>query len=172
MNSIYQTALNLIYENPAMFVSWPKRQLLLLPGVTRETRYHQYPTTVIQQLRNAGITPDGRSNGPAICSFLLAGGVRQLRETGQRWHIHHIYDGKFLHPNKTATTHAVRDGQYFTEAAGLVALHPVANALADEFLEFAWWLRKEAFRRFGFDPDHVFQDQAGPNSTMHAPDRR
>ena len=158
MTTAYETALDLIYQNQTTFVSWPKRQLLLLPGVTRETRYHQYPTAVILRLRNAGITPDRRNNGPAICSFLLAGGVRPLRETGQGWHIHHIYDGKFLHPKKTATTHAVRDGQYFTEAAGLVALHPIANALADEFSEFAWWLRKEAFRRFGFDPDCVFEE--------------
>lgn len=172
MNNAFKTALNLIYENPAMFVSWPKRQLLLLPGVTRETRYHQYPTTVKQQLRNAGIPIDGRSNGPAICSFLLAGGVRPMREIGQGWHIHHIYDGKFLHPKKTATTHAIRDGQYFTEAAGLVALHPIANALADEFSEFAWWLREGAFKRFGFDPDHVFEEQTGLNNTLHAADRR
>jgi hypothetical protein len=103
-----------------------------------------------------GITPDTRSNGPAICSFLLAGGIRPRREDGQGWNIHHIYDGNFPHPKKMSTTHAVSEGQYFTEAAGLVALHPIAHAVVDEFFEFAWWLRKEAYSRFGFDPDSVF----------------
>ncbi len=156
MNTIYQTVLKLIYRNPETFVSWPQRQLLLLPGITRETKYHQYPIAVKQQLLNAGITPDGRSNGPAICSFLLAGGIRPLRETEKGWNIHHIYDGKFHHPSKAVTAHAIKDGRYFTEAAGLVALHPIADAMADEFSEFAWWLREEAFNRFGFDPDQVF----------------
>lgn len=155
MDSTYQTVLNLIYKKPAMFVSWPKRKLLLLPGVTRILQ-HQYPPDVKRQLRDAGITPNGLSNGPAICSFLLAEGVRPLRETGKGWNIHHIYDGKFSHPKSATTTHAIKDGQYFTEAAGLVALHPVADAVADEFSEFAWWLREEAYKRFGFDPDNVF----------------
>lgn len=50
----------------------------------------------------------------------------------------------------------MKDGQLFTEAAGLVALHPVADSLADECAYFAWWLRQQAYERFGFDPDRVF----------------
>lgn len=156
MNTSYQSVLNFIYRNPTEYVSWPRRSLLLLPGATRETKYHQYPDGTKEQLRNAGITPDTRSNGPAICSFLLAGGVCPVRQTGKGWNVHHIYDGKFPFGNKSTTTHAVKDGKYFTQAAGLVALHPIADAAADEFAEFAWWLRKEAFDRFGFDPDGVF----------------
>jgi hypothetical protein len=156
MDTNYKNIMDHIIRNPQHFVSWPKKSLLLLPGITRETKYHQYPESVKQQLRSAGIPPDGRSNGPAICSFLLAGGIRPQRETGKGWNIHHIYDGKFPHVGNTTTMHAIRDGQYFTEAAGLVALHPLADAMADEFAEFSWWLRRDAYNRFGLDPDQVF----------------
>ena len=156
MNANYKKIANIIHQNPAAFVSWPQKPLLLWDGSTRETRYHQYPEKIIKQLRDAGIIPDRRNNGPAICSFLLAGGIKPLRKTGKGWSIHHIYDGKFPYENRTTSTKAVNDGQYFTEAAGLVALHPVADAMADEFAEFAWWLRREAYNRFGFDPDRVF----------------
>jgi len=155
-NTYYENIMEIVRENSPSFISWPERPLLLLPGVTREINYHQYPAEVRQQLREAGITPDSRNNGPAICSFLLAGGVRPLRQTGKGWNIHHVYDGKFPYVNRTTTTHAINDGRYFTEAAGLVALHPLAHAMADEFAEFAWWLRREAYKRFGFDPDRIF----------------
>jgi hypothetical protein len=42
---------------------------------------------------------------------------------------------------------------------GGFVVHPVAEALADEFAAFAWLLRCEAFTRFGFDPDGVFGDE-------------
>jgi hypothetical protein len=87
----------------------------------------------------------------------IAGGDRPQRVSpGREWSIHHIYDGKFPAPGKTETRHAVKDGRYFTEAAGLVAIHPIADALADEVPYFAWRLRREAFDRFGLDPDGVF----------------
>jgi hypothetical protein len=98
-----------------------------------------------------------RSNGPAICAYKLAGGERPPRIVASRqWSVHHIYDGKFPAPGSITTAHAVKDGRYFTESAGLVAAHPVADALADEVPYFAWLLRAEAFRRFRFDPDQVF----------------
>ena len=50
----------------------------------------------------------------------------------------------------------MKDAALFTEAAGLVAAHPFADALADEVPYFAWLLRAEAYQRFGFDPDAVF----------------
>lgn len=43
-------------------------------------------------------------------------------------------------------------------SAGLVAIHPMADVLADEFGVFAWRLRAEAFRRFGYDPEGAFSD--------------
>ncbi len=161
MDINYENIIKIVRKNPSAFISRPQRSLLLLPGVTREARYHQYPANVKQQLRKAGITPDSRNNGPAICSFLLAGGIRPVRENGKGWNIHHLYDGKFPYDNITATTHAVKDGRFFTEAAGLVALHPLADAMADEFADFAWWLRREAYDRFRFDPDGVLGKRQG-----------
>lgn len=37
-------------------------------------------------------------------------------------------------------------------------MHPIAEALKDEHFRFAWLLRREAFLRFGYDPDAVFSD--------------
>lgn len=48
------------------------------------------------------------------------------------------------------------DGRHFTQSAGLVAIHPVADALADEIAIFAWRLRAESFVRFGYDPEGAF----------------
>ncbi len=139
-----------------LFICWPKRALLFMPGTTR-VRYHQYTDEQMWTLHEAGINPDTRSNGPAIMAYLLAGGKRPERVSpGRKWSIHHIYDGKFPWPERASTTHSVRDGLCFTEAAGLVAVHPIADALADEVPYFAWLLRQEAFERFGFDPDIIF----------------
>jgi hypothetical protein len=77
-------------------------------------------------------------------------------DSRNEWTVHHIYDGKFPAPGQSTTTHAVKDERYFTASAGLVAIHPVADALADEVPFFAWLLRKWAFERFRFDPDGVF----------------
>jgi hypothetical protein len=145
-----------VWEQRDLFVSWPMDSLLLLPGTIRDP-YHTYPKEIEAKLKAANVRKDTRSNGPAISSFLLAGGVRPKRSVENRdWSVHHIYDGKFPAPGKTTTTHAVKDGRYFSESAGLVAIHPIADALADEVAYFAWLLRCEAFVRFAFDPDAVF----------------
>lgn len=150
-----------VWERKELFIRWPQRSLLFMPGTTR-TPYHDYTSEQKQRLRDAGITLDSRSNGPAIMAYRLAGGERPPRVTpGREWSIHHIYDGKFAAPGRKDTTRAVKDGRYFTEAAGLVAVHPLADALADEVPYFAWLLRYEAFKRFEFDPDSVFGDQLG-----------
>jgi hypothetical protein len=57
---------------------------------------------------------------------------------------------------------AAMDPRHFTQSAGLVAIHPIADALADEFGVFAWRLRAEAFLRFGHDPEGVFSDIQNP----------
>jgi len=54
--------------------------------------------------------------------------------------------------------HAMKDVKHFTLAAGLVAKHPIAKALKDEYFYFAWQLRHEAFQRFGYDPDAVLSE--------------
>ena len=38
----------------------------------------------------------------------------------------------------------------------LIAIHPVANAVFEEYPCVAWLLRAKAFLRFGYDPDSVF----------------
>jgi hypothetical protein len=46
----------------------------------------------------------------------------------------------------------------------VIATHPVADALCDEYPFFTWLLRYEGFKRFGYDPDGVFsprQDALG-----------
>ncbi len=92
-------------------------------------------------------------------SFLLAGGERPTQSNGQGWHIDHIYDGEFPWVTRSRSLHAVKEGSHFTQAAGLVAIYPIAEALKDEYFYFAWLLRREAFLRFSYDPDCVFSEK-------------
>jgi len=46
-----------------------------------------------------------------------------------------------------------------TQAPGLLATCPVAEAPGDEYFYFAWLLRHEAFLRFNYDPDAVFSEK-------------
>lgn len=169
MTSSVHQIVELVLSHVDDFIRWPTRALLLLPGITRQ-RYHGYPPAIRDRLRAARIPADTRSNGPAITAYLLAGGMRPPRMGGRfGWSVHHIYDGRFPFPGRSCTAHAVRDGRFFTEAAGLVAIHPVADAIAAEVPQFAWWLRLEAFRRFAFDPDEVFNGQrTGNPAVAHA----
>lgn len=106
-----------------------------------------------------GFPLDTRMNGPAISAFLLAGGERPGRfGSSNAWSIHHLYSGKFPHPGKESALHAIKSGLHFTQSAGLIATHPIADALSDEFPFFSWRLRAEAFNRFGYDPDQVFSE--------------
>ena len=148
--------LNYIWDNRDLFIKWPQKQLLMMPGTIRQN-YHQYDPVLLAQMKSAGVKPDSRSNGPAISAFSLAGGERPFRASNRKqWTIHHIYDGQFPISSASISVRAVTDGNYFTDSAGLVAIHPVADALADEIAYFAWLLRYEAYVRFGFDPDNVF----------------
>jgi hypothetical protein len=145
-----------VWANRAAFIEWPSRPLLFMPGTVR-VKYHSYSPEQRAKIRAVGASPDNRSNGPAVMAFLVAGGRRPTRAAGREaWSIHHIYDGQHPAPGKGASIRAVKHPDYFTEAAGLVAVHPIADAVADELAYFAWLLRHEAFRRFGFDPDEVF----------------
>jgi len=148
---------NEVWDHRPEFVKWPDRAILLWDGCAR-VRYHKYPDEIKRELKSKGIRIDSRSNGPAIMSFLLSGGRRPKRASSprQEWHIHHIYDGKFPWKNKRKTLHAVQNGKHFTQSAGLVAIHPIAEALADEYFYFAWLLRYESYLRFSYDPERVF----------------
>lgn len=146
-----------VWDHKKDFIQWPIEAALLWEGCVR-VRYHKYPNEIKKKLRSEGIRIDSRSNGPAIMSFLLSGGKRPMRTSNpkQEWHIHHVYDGKFQLTNDRRTLRAVQDGRHFTQSAGLVAVHPVAEALADEYFHFAWLLRYESYLRFNYDPDKVF----------------
>jgi hypothetical protein len=149
---------NEVWEYRADYIKWPVKARLLWPGCVR-TKYHRLPDRIKEEARSRGVQVDSRSNGPAVMSFLLAGGERPRRSNRQGWHIDHIYDGKFPWPTRNRSLHAVKDGRHFTRAAGLVAIHPVAEALKDEYSHFAWLLRREARRRFGYDPDGIFSER-------------
>ncbi len=145
------------------FVRWPSEAVLLWPDCDRiaahgkKHRYHSYPSHIRQLAKTAGVALDTRANGPAIASFRLAGGERPTRfGSSNRWSIHHLYSGKFPYCGLQATTHAAQSGRHFTQSAGLIAAHPIADALADEYPFFAWLLRARAFNLFGYDPDGVF----------------
>ena len=144
-----------VWASRNAYLRWPKTGLLFMPGTAR-TKYHKYSPEQLAMIKAAKLAADTRSNGPAIVVFLLAGGERPARANGrEQWTIHHIYDGQYPAPGRSCSR-AVIAGHLFTEAAGLVAAHPIADALADEFAYFAWLLRAEAYERFALDPDGVF----------------
>jgi hypothetical protein len=75
-----------------------------------------------------------------------SGGIRPSRfGSNNAWSIHHIYSGKFPYIGKYDTLHASHDGRHFTQSAGLVAIHPIADQLADEYPFFSWYLRAISF---------------------------
>jgi hypothetical protein len=158
-----RTILELACTELDQLVRWPKAALLLWEGCNRvpppgkRQRYHQYPEILKQQAASQKLALDTRPNGPAIAAFLLAGGERPQRlGSFNAWSIHHLYSGKFPYVGREGTTHSAKEGVHFTQAAGLVAAHPVADALCDESPAFTWLLRAHAFQRFGYDPDGVF----------------
>jgi hypothetical protein len=144
-------------RNLDSFVRWPARAELLWAGCDRTLKYHNYPDVLKTLFHERRITADSRSNGPAIVAYLVAGGERPKRNGNHDWTIHHLYDGKFPYPGTVRpSVRAVRDAHHFTQSAGLIAIHPIADALADEFAAFAWRLRGESFVRFGYDPEGAF----------------
>lgn len=145
------------------FVHWPRKAVLLWPECDRvpqpgkKQKYFKYPDHIRQFARGLNVKLDTRMNGPAIAAFRLAGGHRPQRfGSTNSWSVHHLYSGKFPYFERHATTHAVKHCHHFTQSAGLVAVHPIADALVDEFPFFAWLLRAQAYLQFGYDPDGVF----------------
>lgn len=142
-----------VLTDPDHFFQWPHVGELLWPGCVRTQNdgEHKYPAELIARLERLELKPDTRTNGPAIISYLVAGGKRPAWR-GEGWHIHHIFDGTEGSPR------AVTDGKLFTHSAGLVAAHPVAHYLAHQSGLLKWLLWREAFLRFGFDPSGAFKD--------------
>ncbi len=148
-----------ICESLLDLARWPSGAQLFWDGCVRNSNraYHVYSPEQKLVLRSAGVVGDGRPNGPAIAAFNLSGGTRPPRHGSHNlWSIHHIYSGKFIYPGKSSTLHASKEGRHFTQSAGLVALHPLADAAADEFPLVSWLLRSAAYDLFRYDPDAVF----------------
>jgi len=120
--------INEVWEHRTDYIKWPAKARLLWPGCIR-VKYHQVPDRIKEEAKSRGVQVDSRSNGPAIMSFLLAGGERPTRSNGQGWHIDHIYDGKFPWPTRGTSLHAVKNGRHFTQSAGLVAMRARARAI-------------------------------------------
>jgi len=156
-NRAERAILKSVASNLNAFVQWPDHALLLWPECDRGQKYHTYPPHVRQAARAQKYVLDGRTNGPAVATFIIAGGNRPERFGSKNaWSIHHLYSGKFPYLDCTTTIHATKDCKHFTQSAGLVAIHPIADALVDEYPFFTWLLRAHAFVRFGYDPDGVF----------------
>jgi hypothetical protein len=152
-----------IWNQRNTYIRWPRKSRLLLDGVTRHPdgnnqRCYNYSDDLVRELAEAGLPDDRRNNAPAILAFQLAGGDRPRRPypSSWAWTIHHIYDGQHSGRGNQNVPRAVSDGKLFSEAAGLVAVHPLADYISTNVPLLAWLLRWEAFRRFNFDPMGVF----------------
>jgi hypothetical protein len=153
-----------IWLNQHAYFKWPKKSFVLSSEWTRKRDPHRdnlypYSQEMVGQCEKAGVPADGRSNGPAIVTYLLAGGARPMREDPPTWgwSIHHIYDGKFPAPHQRGgVLNAVNVAGEFTNSCGLVAAHPVADFVAANSRLLAWLLRWEAYRRFKYDPNKIF----------------
>src|SRR5437773_315903 len=162
-NSAERNVLENVAGGLESFVCWASEAILLWPGCDRvplpgqKQKYFSYPAHIRQMARSRQVAIDTRPNGPAIASFLLAGGRRPGRfGSSNAWSIHHLYSGKFPYFGRQETTHAAKECNHFTQSAGLVAAHPIGDAVVDEFPFFAWLLRAQAYIRFGYDPDGAF----------------
>jgi len=150
-----------IWKNRADFFSWPTYSLLLWKKCKPRPR-HKYPETLKCMIKAFKVDIDQKSNGPARMSYLMAGGELKRTGHGKIWEIHHIYDGKFPLDANGIRTCANKNGIYFTEAACLVACHPIAHQAAHSFAYIAWKLRYKAYKKYGFDPDEVFRFRLAP----------
>ncbi len=155
-NQAVREVVRSVCANMDAFVRWPQCRLLLWKGCWRSGK-HRYPDVLKARAKAGKVPLDGRENGPAILAFRAAGGERPPRFGSMNaWSVHHVYSGKFPYHGRDTTLHAVKEGLHFTQSAGLVAVHPIADQMCDEFPMFTWLLRAEAFKRFGYDPDGVF----------------
>jgi len=98
----------------------------------------------IQSLERYPLDPDR-------FSFSFGGG-----NINPGWSFHHIYDGTSPLGKGKKTLNAHRRGLHFTQTAGMVAIHPIVEALYDHFPCIKRTLRAGSFDKFGYDPDRYF----------------
>jgi|ERR1039458_8966447 hypothetical protein len=159
--SLETAAVLALWQEKDSWFRWPTESAVLQRGWTRDRNVsridcYPYEAELIRRLKQKNLKPDGRNNGPAILSFLMAGGERPV-SGDEGWPIHHIYDGlSFIPYTQRRILHAVQDGEHFTHSGGLVALHPAAHFVAHQSELLAWLLRWEAFRRLKYDPNKIF----------------
>ena len=153
-----QKIISEVWSKKDDYIRWPKESILLFPGLRRSSGgFHVFSTQILCKVRQKQIKIRKRSNGPAIMAFLFAGGERpRCSDNNHEWTIHHIYDGKFSLDKTKPSIRAVKLRDHFTQSAGLVAIHPIADSLAHKNFYFAWLLRFESYKKFGYDPDNVF----------------
>lgn len=142
------------------YIHFPKTAILLWEGCIRckSNEKHNFPIELKQKLRTKKIPVDSRGNEPAVNAYLYAERKRpnKLGNPKHGWSTHHLYNNKFPYPKQDSTIHAVKDSKHFNQNAGLVAVHPIADAIFEEFDIFAWYVRAQAYLKFGYDPDKVF----------------
>jgi hypothetical protein len=162
-NPAVRNVIRSVVDNIGAFVERPNRAMLLWRGCDRicppgqRAKYHNYPEELKRTLLQRDCKPNTLANGPAVTAFAFAGGTRPERfGSNNAWSVHHLYSGKFPYRVEGTTLRAARSGLHFTQSAGLAAVHPIADGIVDELPCFAWRLRAEAFRRFGYDPNRVF----------------
>ncbi len=165
-NRTERTVLKRVLSDLDTFIRWPAEAVLFwpecdrVPFIGKKQKYFLYPQHICELARSRGIKLDSRANGPAIASFLFAGGDRPKRlGSSNSWSIHHLYSGKFPYLGRQDTIHATKLRHHFTQSAGLVAAHPIADAVVDEYPFVTWLLRARGYLKFGYDPDHVFARQ-------------
>ncbi|PRY31103.1 hypothetical protein CLV58_12366 [Spirosoma oryzae] len=158
----YMFVIRHVTRNWDKFVKWPSVQNLYFPAIHRMKATESYPSTIydehLTKMQERNIKSRKWTNDPAAIAYQLSSDVypKRQKKASIHWHVRHIYDGQFPWTSNKVTLHAVKSGDHFTHSAGLVAIHPIADALADEFGYFAWLLRAEAYERFGYDPDNIF----------------
>jgi len=127
-------------------LDWYSRETV---QITTESFRHVAQYVAAERLN---VTLDSRPNGPARASFEFAGGEPPERVGSTNdWTAHHLYSGKFPYLGRPITTHAVKLGNHFTQSAGVITAHPIADALCDEYPFFAWLLRALSYQKFGYD---------------------
>jgi hypothetical protein len=169
-----------LYHEP-LLVRWATHALLCKWGMTAEGRVglpedgmgvdrrtipsadriliqddEQYALLVRQEDPNA-LNPGATNPWPfAVAAFKRCGGVMPVAVPDAcQWRLFHLYDD-MTHLVVGNRVESERAGRQFTQAAALVAAHPVVYHLKGEHACIESTLRAKAFTRFNYDPLNLF----------------